>query len=170
MIGPASCTIFRGADRVDGFAWVESQLSVLTGAWVHDEPDDRRKLRFAIDGGRHAGHVHEWLAVRPLIPGYPAEARPRPPWPDAEQTFLGYARTEGDDRIGAYYGVLLPWIISAYRAHLDDLSPVADGPVRRTVIGMVQGYEHVGFAEGLRDVPDGLPWLRPLSEWHEPAA
>jgi hypothetical protein len=170
VIGPAACTIFRGAARVDGFAWVELQLSAFTGAWVHDEPDDHRKLRFATDGGRHARHVQEWLAARPLIPGYALEAPPRPPWPDAGQTFHVYAAAAGDDRIGAYYGVLMPWVVSVYRAHLDDISPVADGPVRRTITGMIQGYEHLGFAEGLRDVPDGLPWLPPLSEWHEPAA
>ncbi|MCU1459433.1 MAG: hypothetical protein JWL73_3525 [Actinomycetia bacterium] len=170
MIGPGACTIFRGAARIDGFAWIELRLSALTGAWIHDEPDDHRKLRFATDGGRHAGHAQDWLALRPLIPGYPREALPQPPWADAARTFATFAATAGDDRIGAYYGVLLPWVVSTYRAHLDDTSPVADGPVRRVLTGTVQGYEHVGFAEGLRDVPDGLPWLPPLSEWHESAA
>ncbi len=170
MIGPAGCTIFRGAARVDGFAWVELRLSSLTGAWVHDEPDNHRKLRFASDGGRHAGHARELLLRRPLIPAYPVEAPPQAPWPGSEETFATYARAVGNDRIGAYFGVLLPWVISAYRAHLDDTTPIADGAVRRTLDALVQGYEHLGFAEGLRDLPDGLPWLPPLSEWHESAA
>ncbi len=170
MIGPAGCTIFTGAARIDGFAWVELQLSKLTGAWVHDEPENHRKLRFAIDGGRHAGHAQELLLRRPFIPGYPVEAVPVAPWPDAEATFAAYARAVGDDRIGAYYGCLLPWVVSAYRAHLDDTTPIADGPVRRTLDGVVQGYEHLGFAERLRALPYGLKWLQPLSEWHQSAA
>jgi hypothetical protein len=170
VIGPARCTIFTGSARIDRFAWVELRLSKLTGAWVHDEPENHRKLRFAVDGGRHAGHARELLLRRPLIPGYPVESGPTPPWPDADATFTTYARAAGDDRIGAYYGVLLPWVVSAYRAHLDDTTPIADGPVRRTLDTLVRGYEQLGFAEGLRDLPDGLPWLPPLSEWHQSAA
>lgn len=165
-------TLQEAAKLVGGHCWSERRAFEILGGWVPEVHDPGAKV--ALD--RHSAHcawrARQWEDRLPVLGGVSredlvaapdgleglAEACARavravgeaPPERAAERGAQPEVATVA--RLAAAYRVVLPRLVSAYRAHLAAATSPADGPTRRS-LGM-------GLADVMEDWAEGETLLQ----------
>lgn len=152
--------IQRAAALAGGWAWAEGRLYEQVGAWARLPGGDRCRLFFDSASQHHAWRAGLWRERLPgrLVesPGNDLPGAPPgplgPPSPAAEAAVATLSRPRGDaGRLSAYCRVVLPRVISAYRAWYSATSPSADRPVARAL--------SMALADALGDWQEGTALL-----------
>jgi hypothetical protein len=122
-------TIDQLAECVGGYCWQEERLFEMTGRWASDEGDPAIRVYCSEVSARHAGLAAQWrdrLPVRAGVDGAALVAAP-------PGLALALSALEGQPgfirRLGGLVNVVLPRLLSTYRAHLDLAWPVNEAPV-----------------------------------------
>lgn len=131
MSGP---TLHETARRVGALVWLEQRLFEVLGGWTGDEPDLEARALFGTHS-RHAawraGQLAEHLPdLHDLAPGEcirPARDELTAAVSGVQELGVTPARLLG------VHQILLPSLASAYAHDWERLSPIADGPLRRTL-------------------------------------
>jgi hypothetical protein len=124
-----------GAARVvGGYVWLEERLFEILGAWVPSVAEPEVKLHLAADSQQHAWHASLWRDRLPALRELAAEefVAPAAPLWEAGVAALRAAPTT-IERLAGVYRVVLPRQVAAYQRHLEDASPVTDGPTIRAL-------------------------------------
>jgi hypothetical protein len=129
-------TLHRAAAAVGGLRWCELAVWRALSAWAHDA--DVTDPAAAVLWDSHAAHAAwragQWWDRLPVLAGVERAALVRPPSPGWES--LGAALCEPATtvvRLAGAYRVALPHLAAAYARLGPSTSPVADGPLRRTL-------------------------------------
>jgi len=152
-----SIGIVETARRVARYQWIEERLFELLGAWTVVVPEPEAKIVLGPHAARHAEHAEAWARCRPDV----REAGPagaEPPGATVEAAFDALRDLDGPgrtiERLAGVYGVVLPELLDAYRAHLGRAVAVSDGPVIRVLERVV--------AEEIRERAEGEAVLQSL--------
>jgi hypothetical protein len=144
-------TLEEAAALAGGHCWVERRLFEVLGGWsAHTRGAD---ATLALD--RHAQHAAwraaQWWDRLPVVAGIDREALVAPGrgWRalDSAETGHGEPATADVAVLAVAYRVLLPRVVVGYARHLLRTSPLADGPVVRT-LGQVRPDAAADWAEG----------------------
>jgi hypothetical protein len=143
-------TLFASAARLGALCWTERRLFEVLGGSVAALADPGAKL--LVD--RHAAHAawraEQWWARLPVLAVVDRDELVAPPPGGVAQVYevlAGAERLGAPGRLAGLYRVALPRLAAAYRGHRALTSPVADGPVRRT-LGQVEADIERDRAEG----------------------
>lgn len=149
-------TLQQAAARHGAYRWIEQRLFELTGAWSADETlPSALQVHLFESSFQHAGHAARWYErlpvlatvdrddlTRPLGPALGPLVRRlgegAPGWPPGEG---GDGPVAGLQFLAGLYRLVLPRLLTSYRAHLARLSPVADEPSRQTVAEVLRAEE-----------------------------
>ena len=121
-------------------AAVERRLFEVVGGWVPDIVEPEVKVALRVASFRHAWHAELWEGL--ARPGSAEEASGV-----VLRQMEAAATTE--ERLGSYYGGVLPALIDEYESHLAEAEAdvAAGGPLRR-VLGLVLVDDCAGLAAG----------------------
>lgn len=157
--------------RIARYRGVERRLFEILGGWVASADGPEAKLLLARHCYHHAGHAERWGGHLDLGDGGPRPVVPGDGVGDGSgespEAFLAVAAGPGHgtgtdltvERLAAVYRVVIPRLVSVYRRHLDEATPVADGPVMRS-LRLVIDDEERDLVEGrvlLGSMTDGTP-------------
>jgi hypothetical protein len=128
----------EGAARAGGHCWVERRLFEVLGAWGASVGGAQVKILLDRHSQHAAWRAGQWWERLPVVAGIDRQALMAPPpgW----EALLGAAGShlpapDGDAALLAVaYRVALPRLLTRYRAHQAAATPVADGPVLRTLV------------------------------------
>lgn len=135
-------TIEQVAARAGGWAWAEGRLFEVVGAWARGAAQPRYKVYFDAASQHHAWRAQLW---RERLPGRLVQAHadglPQappgllgPPSDAAEASIGALEGIAGDvGRLAAFCRVVLPRVVSGYRAWCQACSPSGDAPVARAL-------------------------------------
>jgi hypothetical protein len=117
-------------DHVATFRWIEVRLMETLARWVPTTPETEVKLAFGAHIWDLAQHA-DWLGQRTQELRLPAQHSREPTREFA--AFLGdlAARTETDRRVAGFYDCVLPGLERRFRAYVQDVDPLLDGPTVR---------------------------------------
>ncbi len=146
-----SLTLEESAAIAGGLCWVERGLFQRLGAAV--APSSTAQVKVLLD--RHSQHAawraEQWWDRLPVLTGVERDDLVKPParWAAALEKPAGSDDPPASDvtRLAVAYRVLLPRLAVAYDHHIERVSPVAEGPVRRT-LGQVIVDVRADWAEG----------------------
>ncbi len=150
-------TMEAAAALAGGHCWIERRLFELLGRW--SALTDHPAATLALD--RHAQHAawraEQWWDRLPVLaqldrnslvdPGRSWRALLVDPASEASPAGDGASVEGGIGRLAVAYRVLLPRLVVAYDRHARLATPVADGPVIRT-LGHVRPDAMADWAEG----------------------
>lgn len=129
--------LMESAARLGHYQWVEMRLFEMVGSWVTQVPEPEAKLLLVVHGRRHAEHAERWHERLPVLRDLPRDSLVVPANDAAVEFIAAVAGPDGADRtierLVALYRVVLPALVAAYELHLDVASPIADGPVIRSL-------------------------------------
>jgi hypothetical protein len=134
--GPA-LTLEESGRLIGQYRWIEMRAFEILGGWVPGVPELDVKLSIAAHAPHHAWHASLWRDRLPDLAGVDHEALTVPANPDLA-TFvdaLGEATgAEGTiEKLVGIYRILIPRLIARYSAHLEQASPITDGPTIRSL-------------------------------------
>jgi hypothetical protein len=136
-LGPSGFTREEAARRVGQYRWVERSLFEILGGWVATVPEEEVRAWLSTRSYRHAWHAELWERCLPELRGIDVEALTAPANAGMERFVASLTGAEGNgqtiERLVGIYRVLIPYLVSAYRYHLDLASPVTDGPTMRAL-------------------------------------
>jgi len=119
---------------VGGYVWLEEQLFEILGGWVPSVAEPEVKLHLAADSQQHAWHASLWRDRLPALRELDAEAFVAPAGPSLEACVAALrAAPTTIERLAGVYRVVVPRQVAAYQRHLEEASPVADGPTIRAL-------------------------------------
>lgn len=136
-VGPGAFSLEEVARRVGHYRWVELALFEALGAWVASVPEEEVRAWLSVRSHRHAWHAELWEQRLPELRGFDPDALTAPANPEMERFVASLSESKGDDqtseKLVGVYRVLLPYLVAAYLYHLEQSSPVADGPTMRAL-------------------------------------
>lgn len=136
-VGPGRFTLEESARRLGQYRWVELALFETLGGWVATVPEDEVRAWLSVRSHRHAWHAELWEQRLPQLRGYDLDTLTAPANREMERFVASLNEPKGDDqtieKLVGVYRVLLPYLVAAYLYHLDQSSPVADGPTMRAL-------------------------------------
>ncbi|MGH9281014.1 MAG: hypothetical protein ACRD12_23365 [Acidimicrobiales bacterium] len=124
------------------YGWLERRLFEVLGGWVPTTPEPDVKLMLRRHSFEHARHGELWAGLCP-------EAVP--PTEELARLIDTVAAPDGTgERLAGAYGVLLPALVSSYRAGAGQTAADAGagGPVAR-VLRLVLADDEPALAEGM---------------------
>ena len=132
-----SRSLHEMADLLGGRVWLERRLFESLGRWSSTAGAAPVRVHLADASRRHGWHAQVWFERMPELSDFDVEARVRAP--DERVVELLRLLDEVPDpvelsatvRLDGYHRVLLPAMLSAYRATLDRLGVAADASVAR---------------------------------------
>lgn len=129
-------TLQQAVTRIGGYVWLETALFETLGEWARDgSVEDPAVARMvATHSHHHAWHADLWRDRQPVPPGTPADRLvPRPP--PAAAAAIDAIRALGStvERLVGVYAVLLPRMITDYRALRSTVDPLVDEPTARVL-------------------------------------
>lgn len=142
---PSSLPLEVTASVIGAYRWIESALHATLGSWVATAAIPAAQIHLDGESMRHAWHAELWTERLPVLrdvdPDIWSQASPASA---ALMAVLEGGVGPGEDGVGqgpvgvlcrlaGLARVVLPRLEVTYRAHLDVASPVADGPLRRTL-------------------------------------
>jgi hypothetical protein len=135
--GPSGFTLEEAARRVGHYRWVEQTLFETLGGWVATVPEEEVRVWLSTRSYRHAWHAELWERRLPEVRGIDVDALTAPANAEMERFVGSIAEPNADDqtieKLVGVYRVLVPYLVAAYRYHLDQASPVADAPTMRAL-------------------------------------
>ncbi len=117
---------------------MERRLFEILGGWVATVADADAKLMLDRHSQHHAWRAAQWWDRLPVLADVDRDALVRPPssgWEAALKELESF--TSPVARLAGAYRGAFPRVASAYRAHRQEVSPLADAAVVRTL-------DHVG--------------------------
>jgi hypothetical protein len=136
-LGPSGFTLEEAARRVGHYRWVEQTLFEILGGWVATVPEEEVRVWLSTRSYRHAWHAELWERRQPDVRGIDVDALTAPANAEMERFVASVSEPNADDqtieKLVGVYRVLIPYLVAAYRYHLDQASPVADGPTMRAL-------------------------------------
>lgn len=139
----AAETIEQSGRRIGHHAWVEMRLFEILGRWSGTVSEPRARALFASQSHHHAWHSELWQGLLPAVPHLPAADLVAPDPADAQVVAALEALDEPDNdedptaaavtRIAAVHGTALPHLATTYSDHLEQTTPVTDGPTIRAL-------------------------------------
>lgn len=143
--------------RVGRYRRIEARLFEILGGWVASVPEPEAKLLLARHSHHHAWRARLWddhldVGAGGAFPGAPGDVGADGA-EEGLEAFLAVVAGPGagaDPTVGRLAGthrVVIPRLVAAYRLHLDECSPVADGSVMRS-LHLVIGEEERDRVEG----------------------
>ena len=122
------------ADLLGGRVWLERRLFESLGRWAVEADEAAATLFLADASRRHGWHAQVWFDRMPELSGFDVEARVAAPGPRVAELLDRLDAADGSRslvRLDGYGRVLLPRMIDAYRATLEQLGVAADASVAR---------------------------------------
>ena len=133
--------------------WLETRLFEVVGVWVTAETDPEVKAALAAHSLRHAWHADVWRDRLPRVAHLDADALTVAAGEGAEAVVGALEEVASGDqtveRLVAVARVVLPRLVTAYRARLEAAHPLADGPTLRW-LGLVVADEAGALTEADR--------------------
>jgi hypothetical protein len=131
-------TLVESARLLGGYAWVETRLFEVTGAWVGSESASEARVFFDTQSRHHAWHAQLWSERIPTVDGVvDPDAVTSAPTDGTAALFrtIGAPDSGGGTllRLVALARVVLPRLVCGYARHLQRVSPVSDAPVIRAL-------------------------------------
>ncbi len=154
---------------IGGYVWLEERLFEILGGWVPSVGEPEVKLHLAADSLQHAWHASFWRERLPALREMEAEAFVAPVGPGVEALVAALQSAASPttiEKLAGVYRVVLPRQVAAYQSHLDQASPVTDGPTIRAL--------HLVLADELADwqagevLVQGAARPRPPRRWAWP--
>lgn len=113
--------------HVATFRWIEVRLMETLSRWVPTTPETEVKLAFGSHIWDLAQHA-DWLGKRTQELRLPSQHSLEP-----TSDFVAWlgdlaARGETDKRVAGFYDCVLPGLERRFRAYIDDVDPLLDGP------------------------------------------
>ena len=140
---PGPLEIEQAALRTGAWAWAETRLYEVLGAWARTASSAPCKLYFDSCSQHHAWRAQLWRDRLPgrLVQAYPGLSLPQPPpglvGPPsraAEAAMAVLSDLQGDaGRLAAHCRVVLARSAAAYQGWLQDCGPSADRPTARAL-------------------------------------
>jgi hypothetical protein len=133
---PRSRGLEETARRAGGYAWTEMRLFELLGQWATALPEPAAAARLGSTSRHHGWRAELWHEQLPSIPALEVGDLVAPPDVGTAAVVATLADAPPGaavEALASAYRVLVPRLVAAYDAHLADTSPVADGPVARTL-------------------------------------
>jgi hypothetical protein len=145
------------ASIVGGYIWVERRLFEILGTWVESEPLTEAQLLFDMYSQQHGWHAELFTERLPVVDSLQADWTSRAPsvevdrmlaelsgpvgfTSDATRAVIRGAHPSGRRpgggtllRLVGLGRVVLPRLVTGYTSHLRRVSPVADGPLTRSL-------------------------------------
>jgi hypothetical protein len=124
-------------------------LFEILGRWSEQIGDDGAAVTVAVHS-RHCGwRAEQWVDHLPLLGTEPPESFVTPPGAAAAALFEAVeAMSVADDRgpaaLAGVYRVVVPALVSAYRAHAAVIDPVSEAPTGRMLRIVVDDLVHDG--------------------------
>ena len=148
LLAPVAPDLVGAAVRLGHDCWWQSRLFEVVGGWVPSEADVTAKLLFGRQCAHFAWRAEQWHDRLPELRELHREAFVVAPNRSGAAVIEALAAASGTvERLAGLYRVVLPRLVTAHEAHLDALSPVTDGPVRRTLLLQLP-EERADLAEG----------------------
>lgn len=125
-------TLHETARRLAAYAWAESRAFEVLGSWVQTVPEPEVKACLATHSRAHGWHAEVWTAAMPRPHDLPDADFVAPLSGAAASFFDALGAVEGTaERLAGAFRVLVPRLVSAYRAHLAVAAPAGDGATTR---------------------------------------
>jgi hypothetical protein len=128
----------ESARRVGHYAWLERRLFEVLGRWSTTVPEDEVKVCLAVHSRHHAWHAELWHERLPELQAVERDDLVVPP--DDRGASVAEALEKGADeadqtleKLVGVYRVLLPRLVTTYRADLQSASTITDGPASRVL-------------------------------------
>jgi hypothetical protein len=122
------------ARTIGHWAWTERRVFECFGAWAGTTPESTAAVCFGEMSRRHGWHAELWVDRLPELASVDAESLVVAPGPDTA-ALLDAMAADGDPsavrRLSAAYRVLLPLLVTQYRAALGTVSAVAEPSLGR---------------------------------------
>lgn len=124
------------ARTIGQWAWTERRVFECFGAWAGTTPDPAAAVCFGEMSRRHGWHAELWVDRLPELASVDAESLVMPPGADTAVLFDAVADDGAGEpsavrRLSAAYRVLLPLLVTQYRAALATVSAVAEPSLGR---------------------------------------
>ena len=131
-------TLVESAQLLGGYAWVESRLFEITGAWVGSESAAEARAFFDVQSRHHAWHAELWSERIPRVDGIVDPDAVTTAAADGTAALLrtiGGVDSGGGTllRLVALARVVMPRLVCGYARHLQRVSFVSDAPVIRAL-------------------------------------
>ncbi|MCU4187434.1 hypothetical protein K6U06_23960 [Acidiferrimicrobium sp. IK] len=124
------------AARLGGHQWMEQAVWKVLGAWGASTGDPAAAVLLDTHAQHAAWRAQQWWERLPVLAVIERDALVRPP-SGAIAGLVEQLATAGPDatvaRMAAAYRVLLARLLAGYSREAHLLSPVSDGPARRTL-------------------------------------
>ncbi len=136
------------ATCIGHYAYLERRGFEILGGWTVEVADPVAKAMVDRHAQHHAWRAGQWWDRLPMVAHLERDALIAPPPTPAVamvDALGGLASTVG--RLAGAYRVALPRLAATYRSHLETASPVADGPIIRT-LRMVLADVEADWREG----------------------
>jgi hypothetical protein len=148
--GPA-LTLEESGRIIGQYRWIEMRAFEILGGWVPGVAELDVKLSIAAHARHHAWHATLWRDRLPELAGVDHEALTVP----ANAELARFVDTLGEEtgaehtieKLVGIYRILIPRLVTRYGAHLEQASPITDGPTIRS-LRLVLGDELEDWREG----------------------
>lgn len=145
--GAGAVPLEAHARVIGSYRWIERRLFEVLGGWVTSESVTEAQLLFDVYSQQHAWHAELWAERLPVLDTLDPATLTLPPGVEVDRLLgmlaggaPGQAPAAGGTllRLVSLARVVLPRLIAGYGLHLRRVSPVADGPVVRSLRLVVQ--------------------------------
>ena len=145
-------TIDELARRVGGYCWQEHRVFELTGQWASGTGRPDIRVLCSEMSARHAACAARWRDRLPVRAGVDVGALVVPPASVAGAFTLLDGQPDLELGLGGLVDVVLPHLLSTYRAHLAGAPPVSEAPVIE-VLRLITGAGEHELAQGRALLP-----------------
>jgi hypothetical protein len=122
------------ARRVGANRWMEIRLFEILGTWVPTVSEARVKVLLDRHSLHHAWRAQQWWDRLPVVAGIDRPGLVAPPSATVELLLDHLAALEDSAaRLAGAYRVAIPRLAGTYETQVQQLSPVADSSVLRTM-------------------------------------
>ena len=125
------------ARRIGNYCWIEMRAFETLGAWTATVPEPAVKAALATHSRQHGWHAEVWHDLLPVLGETGVDAYIAPASPAVVAFVEALAAPEAADltieKLVGAYRVLLPHAAVTYGDHLDNASPISDGPAIRAL-------------------------------------
>lgn len=151
------------ARRLGALRWTERSMFEVAGGWVTTTEDPAARVLLAshsLHHGWHADVLHDRMPELRDLDVATLTVPPSPEWTAAFE-HLATAVTGTEERLVAWFGGVVPAVVSAYEDLLEELDEVAAPSVRRWVRHILLD-EHDDLAAGTAQcAARGIDLVRP---------
>jgi hypothetical protein len=127
-------TLQQSGAAVGGLRWVELTMWQTLSAWAADTDDPAAAVLLDVHAAHASWRAGQWwdrLPVLAVVDRPALVAAPDRSWPALASALAGLSTPV--QRLAGAYRVALPRLLAAYALLGPSTSPVADGPLRRTL-------------------------------------